>query len=94
MMAIIRLAAILIAIEALFYVLISLYLRSLQRERLEETWDERHPDRAGDSPERRVFVRRSMVGFERTLRARLVALVFVLPTVALMVIIYFVNYHR
>ena len=31
-MAIIRLAAILIAIEALFYVLISLYLRSLQRE--------------------------------------------------------------
>ena len=43
-MAIIRLAAILIAIEALFYVLISLYLRSLQRERLEETWDERHPE--------------------------------------------------
>lgn len=93
-MAIIRLAAILIAIEALFYVLISLYLRSLQRERLEERWDARHPDRAGDSPERRVFVRRSMVGSERTLRARLVALVFVLPTVALMVIIYFVNYHR
>ena len=92
-MALIRLAAVIIAIEALFYVLLSLYIRSLRRERLEETWDERHPDRAGDSEERRAFVRRSMVGFEKTLRARLVALVFILPTLALGIIIYFVNYH-
>lgn len=93
-MALIRLAAVIIAIEALFYVLISLYMRSLRRERLEEIWDDRHPDRMGDSAERRDFVRRSMVGFEKTLRARLVALVFVVPTLAIAVIVYFVNYHR
>lgn len=91
-MAILRLAAILIAIEALFYVLISLYLRSLRREALEKAWDRRHPDRAGDGRERRTFVRRSMRGFEKTLRARLVALVLVLPFVAVMVIVYYVNY--
>ena len=94
LMALIRLAAVIFAIEALFYVLISLYMRSLRRERLEEIWDERHPDRRGDREERRVFVRRSMVGFEKTLRARLVALVFVVPTLAIAVIVYFVNYHR
>ena len=94
MLVLLRLMIFLFLIEAIFYLLLSIYLRSTKKESLEEEWDRRHPDRAGDSPERRVFVRRSMVGFERTLRARLVALVFVLPTVALMVIIYFVNYHR
>ena len=92
-MALIRLVAVLIAIEALFYVLISLYMRSLRREQLEETWDRRHPDRACDNAERRTFVRRSMVGFERTMRARLALLVFVVPTLAIIAIVYFVNYR-
>ena len=91
-MAIIRLAAIVIAIEALFYVLISYYLRSLRREWLEKEWAERHPDRPGDSPERDEFVRRSMHDYHRSLKARLVGLVFVLPTLAIIVIVYFVNY--
>ncbi len=93
MIALVRLAAVVIAIEALFYVLISIYVRSLQVEKLEETWDARHPDRAGDTPERDAFIRRSMVGFEKTLRARLVGLVLVLPFVAIMVIVYLVNYQ-
>ncbi|KGJ03395.1 hypothetical protein IC63_13365 [Paracoccus sphaerophysae] len=91
MMAIIRLAAIVIAIEALFYVMLSYYLRSLRRERLEEEWAERHPAEPGDSPERDEFVRRSMHDFHRTLRSRLVALVFMLPTLAIFVIAYLVN---
>lgn len=92
-MKFIRLIAIVIAIEALFYVLISIYVRSLQRERLEERWDKRHPDRAGHSPERREFVRKAMVGFDKTLKARLVALVFVLPNIALAAIVYYVNWQ-
>ncbi|MDO5612031.1 MAG: hypothetical protein Q4G14_02165 [Paracoccus sp. (in: a-proteobacteria)] len=91
MAALLRLIAVVIAIEALFYVLLSLYIRSLRREKLEEEWDRRHPDRAGDSRERKDFVRRSMVGFEKTLKARLVGLVFVVPTLAIMAIIYYVN---
>ena len=90
-MAFIRMIAVVIAIEALFYVLLSLYIRSLRREKLEGDWDRRHPDRAGPGPERREFVRRAMVGFERTLKARLVGLVLVIPTIAIMVIIYYVN---
>ncbi|MDO5706727.1 MAG: hypothetical protein Q4G49_16875 [Paracoccus sp. (in: a-proteobacteria)] len=91
MAAFLRLIGIVIAIEALFYVLLSLYIRSLQREKLEKEWDRRHPENAGDSGERRAFVRRSMTGFEKTLKSRLVGLVFVVPTLAIMVIIYYVN---
>ncbi|WBU61757.1 hypothetical protein [Paracoccus albus] len=90
-MVLLRLVVMLLLIEAIFYLLISIYLRSTKRESLEDEWDRRHPDRAGDSPERREFVRRSMVGFQKTLKARLVGLVFILPTIAIGVIAWYVN---
>ena len=86
-----RLAVTLFIIEAIFYVLLSIYLRSTKAESLEEEWDRRHPERAGGSPERRKFVQRSMTGFQKTLKARLVALVFVIPTIAIVVIAWVVN---
>ena len=47
-----RLLAVVIAIEAAIYVILSLYLRSLERERLEEEWDAANPGRGGDRPGR------------------------------------------
>ncbi|UXU73913.1 MULTISPECIES: hypothetical protein [unclassified Paracoccus (in: a-proteobacteria)] len=93
MIAFLRLIGLVLVIELIFYVLIGLYVRSLRREQLEKEWDRRHPDRAGPSPERKEFVRRSMIGFGKTLRARLVGLVLVLPMVAIVVIIVIVNYN-
>ena len=90
-MAIIRLALILFVIEAIFYALLTVYLRSTKAESLEKEWDRRHPERAGDTEERRAFVRRSMAGFRKTLKARLVALVFVIPTIIIAVIAWVVN---
>ena len=63
------------------------------REALEKEWDRRHPGRAGPTAERDTFVRRSMRGFSKTLRARLVGLVLVLPLVVIVTIIVFVNYN-
>lgn len=93
LIAMFRLGLVMLLIELIFYLLISIYLRSTKREQLEEEWDRRHPDRSGDSRERREFVRRSMRGFSKTLRARLVWLVFILPLIAVMTIIFYVNYH-
>lgn len=92
MLALLRLIGLVLVIEALFYALLTVYLRSTRREALEKEWDRRHPDRAGDSPERRVFIRRAMQGFSRTLRGRLALLVLVLPVVAIVAIIIIVNY--
>lgn len=91
MIALFRLIAIVVALELLFYVLLSIYFRSLRRESLEEEWARRHPQDAGPSERRDAFVERAMIGFNRSLRMRLVALVLVLPMVAVMVIVYIVN---
>ncbi|MDQ7261481.1 hypothetical protein NM680_06665 [Paracoccus sp. PS-1] len=93
MIAFLRLIGMVLIVELIFYALIWIYIRSLRREELEKEWDRRHPERAGPSPERAEFVRRSMVGFSKTLRARLVGLVLVLPVVAIVVIIVIVNYN-
>ena len=93
MMAFLRLIGMVLVMELLFYALLTIYLRSTRREALEKEWDRRHPDRSGDSRERREFVRRSMVGFRKTLRARLAFLVLILPVVAIVVIIVLVNYN-
>lgn len=92
-MGIIRLAAVVFAVEALFYVLLWFYLRSLRRERLEDEWDARHPGQPADSADREAFVDGAMAAFYSSLRMRLTVLVFVLPTLAIAAIIYFVNYR-
>lgn len=93
MIALIRLFLLVFLAEAVFYLLLRLYLRSTRREALEQEYDRRHPDAAGDSPPRRVFVRRAMRGFDRSLKTRLIGAVFVIPTIAIMVIIYLVNWQ-
>lgn len=93
MIALFRLLVLVFLLEAMFYLLLRIYIRSVQREKLEETWDKRHPDMAGDSPTRDEFVRKSMVGFDRTLKSRLLWLVFIIPTLAVMGIIYWVNWQ-
>ncbi|ODT61442.1 MAG: hypothetical protein ABS73_01755 [Paracoccus sp. SCN 68-21] len=76
-----------------FYVLLRLYVRSQQVERLEDRWDARHPDQAGNTAARRAFVAKAMTGFNRSLRARLTLLVFVLPTAAILAIVILVNWQ-
>lgn len=93
MAAFFRLILFLLIAETLFYLLLRVYLRSLRTERLEETWDARHPAMPGNTPARRAFVRRSMARFDRTLKSRLLLLVFVLPNLAVVGIIYWVNWQ-
>ncbi|WP_228461501.1 hypothetical protein [Paracoccus liaowanqingii] len=92
-MALIRLWLILLAAQVLFYVLLRLYIRSRHVERLENRWDARHPEQAGNTAARRAFVAKAMTGFNRSLRARLALLVFVLPTLAILGIVVTVNWQ-
>lgn len=93
MIALFRLIVLVFLLEAMFYLLLRIYIRSLQREKLEGIWDERHPDMAGNNAARDEFVRKMMVGFDRTLKSRLLWLVFIIPTAAIMAIIYWVNWQ-
>ncbi|MDP5308216.1 hypothetical protein [Paracoccus spongiarum] len=93
MSALFRLIVLVLLLEAMFYLLLRIYIRSLRRERLEEIWDERHPAMAGNNPQRAEFVRKAMVGYDKALKSRLLWLVFIIPSLAIMAIVWWVNWQ-
>ncbi|MGQ0566429.1 MAG: hypothetical protein ACT4OK_15355 [Gemmobacter sp.] len=69
------------------YLLVSVYSRSVRRERLEKRFD------AGDVPgDRDAYIEAGMRAYETGLRKRLIWLVIILPLAAVAVTIYFVNW--
>ncbi len=72
------------------YICISLYSRSIRREKLEDWWAEDHPDDL-DSPERTAYIDKGMTKYESGFRKKLIVLVYVIPTVIVGTILYFVN---
>lgn len=90
-MQIVRMIIVLLFVETVLYLMVSAYIRSLRAEKLEHEWRRRHPDRANDRAAMRQFVRLGMIGFRKTLRARLSGLIFFLPTVIVLIIIWRVN---
>ena len=75
------------------YVMVSIYSRSVRREKLEKSWDT-DPEREGaEKAARDAYIAAGMQAYEMGLRKRLIWLVYVLPLVAMAMIIYFVNWN-
>ena len=73
-------------------VLVSIYSRSVRREKLEKSWDT-DPAREGAAKVARdAYIADGMQAYEKGLRKKLIWLVYVLPAVAMAMIIYFVNW--
>ena len=92
MIAIIRLAVFGFIILSIAYLLISVYSRSVRREKLEKAWDANPPSGAGDL-ERKAHREEGMRAYEHGLRKKLIWLVYIIPTIAIVVIVYFVNWQ-
>lgn len=69
------------------YVCVSLYSRSVRREKLEDEWDETRPE----SISRQDFVADGMKVYESGLRKRLILLVYIIPPIIVGTIIYLIN---
>lgn len=69
------------------YVCISLYSRSVRREKLENQWDAERPE----GITREAFVTEGMKVYESGLRKRLILLVYVIPPIVVGAIIYAIN---
>ena len=87
MIALIRLALLGFVVLTVLYVLVWLYARSLRRERLEQRWEAK-----GSHGNRAEYVRRGMQQSERSLRRRLLWLVYVIPTMLIAAIVYLLNF--
>ncbi|RUS58838.1 hypothetical protein EGN72_18125 [Pseudorhodobacter sp. E13] len=69
------------------YVLVSIYSRSTQREELEKEWD------AAQGPgEREDYIAAGMAQYEKGLRKKLIWLVYVIPTIAVIAAVYLLNF--
>ena len=73
------------------YFLVSVYSKSVRREKLEDRWSEDNPD-SKDEAAREVFVDQGMVEYNTGIRPKLILLVYVIPTIIVAVIHYLTTY--
>ena len=73
---------------SVIYVLVSIYSRSIRREKLE-----RHFDAGGVEGDRNDYIAKGMDAYEHGLRKRLIWLVIILPLAAMAVTTYVVNWN-
>jgi hypothetical protein len=91
-MGLIRLVVFGFLAMSVLYLAISVYSRSVRREKLEDEWAETHPDEA-ESPARETFITDGMAEYNRGLRPKLIALVYVVPTVLVIGILIATNWN-
>jgi len=87
MFALVRLAVIGFVFLTIVYFIVRIYMRSLEAERLEKLWEEE--GRPGTMDD---FVDRGLARYERSLRRKLIWLVYVVPTLLVAVLIYVINF--
>ncbi|WP_028030441.1 hypothetical protein [Gemmobacter nectariphilus] len=87
MIGFIRLGFFLLIVLSVLYVLISVYARSLERERLEKRWDSGH-----GTGERDAYIEEGMARYQKSLRRRLLWGVYIVPVVVISVLVYVLNF--
>lgn len=71
------------------YFSVSLYSRSVRKERLENEFDAENP--GADRADRDAFVADGLKAYDASIRPKLIGLVYVVPTVVMGTIIYVIN---
>ena len=72
------------------FVSVSLYSRSVRKERLENEFDANPPEGA-DAAAREAYITKGMAEYHRSFRPKLIGLVYVIPIFAVSIIVYVVN---
>ncbi len=69
------------------YLVVSMYSRSIRREKLEDWWDEEPVE----GMTREAYIAQGMAKYESGLRKKLILLIFVIPPIVVGTIMYFIN---
>jgi len=86
-MGIIRMAVFGFLALAVIFILVTIYSRSVQREKLEDEWD--NDIKTGD---RDAYIENGLREYEGGLRKKLIWLVFIIPTLVVAGLIYVTNF--
>lgn len=85
--AFLRLAVIGFVIMTIFYFLISIYSRSLRKEKLEDEWVEK-----GSIGDQDDYVEKGLKDYDASIRPKLILGVYIVPTVVVAILFYIMNY--
>ena len=75
---------------SVIYLSISIYSRSVRREKLEKAWAEENAG-SKDKAARDAFVTAGIKAYNASFRPKLIGLVYIIPTVIVIAIIYLTN---
>lgn len=89
-MAFVRLVVFGFLLLSVVYAAIGWYSRSVRLEKLEKRWAEDHPTDP-DSEARDTYLKDGMTKYNNSLRPKLLLLVYVLPTIAVAIILIATN---
>jgi hypothetical protein len=73
------------------YLLVSVYSRSVRREKLEKGFDSDPANEGAPAAAREAHIAEGMARYEQGLRKKLILLVYVIPMVVIAVTIYLIN---
>lgn len=89
-MAFVRLVVFGFLALSVIYLSVAIYSRSVRREKLEKAWAEENPA-STDTTGRDAFIANGIADYNASYRPKLVALVYVVPTVIVAAIVYITN---
>jgi len=89
MIGFVKLGLILLVGLTVVYGLVSLYSRSVRKERLENEWDADPP--SSNPLTRAAHVAAGLAAYRHSLRRRLIVLIYVVPVVVIVVLTYLTN---
>lgn len=87
-----RLAFFLYVGLTVIYFVTGIYSRSIRREKLEKHWDGDPETQDLSATERTAYIEDGMKHYDRGLKKRLLWLIYILPTVGFMAVIYVINW--
>ncbi|OYU38498.1 MAG: hypothetical protein CFE33_14400 [Pseudorhodobacter sp. PARRP1] len=88
MIGILRAAVLGFVLLSVVYWLVSVYSRSVRREKLEKKFDA-----GGIEGDRQAYIEAGMQAYNKSLRRRLIWLVYIIPAAGVSATVYFVNYQ-
>lgn len=91
-MGLIRLVIFGFVAMTILYFAISIYSRSVRREKLEKRWVEENPG-SDDLEARAAYVEKGMAEYNASIRPRLIGLVYVVPTLLIIATLIAVNWN-
>lgn len=93
MIGLMRAGLLALVLLSVVYLLVSIYSRSVRRERLEKEWDS-DPDNLGAAQDARdAYIEAGMQAYRGSLRRKLIVLVYIIPMAVVLATVYAVNYQ-